>query len=70
MTIERSSHLPLYYQLQRAIEEEIQSNNMLPGDMLPSESVIANKYHVSRSTVRLALRNLESMCVVERISLV
>lgn len=58
--------LPLYYQLQEAIAEEIRLDGKKPGDPLATEAKIAGQYKVSRATVRQALRILSEKGVVER----
>lgn len=50
---------PLYIQLSDQLIEEIR-NNMEVGDLLPSERKLAEIYDMSRTTVRLALNNLEN----------
>lgn len=42
---------PLYVQLARAIEEYIAREKMQPGDLLPSESVLAADNNLSRATI-------------------
>lgn len=51
---------PLYNQLVDLLKEKI-NGEMKPGDMLPSERELTVRYGVSRTTVRLALRELQSM---------
>ena len=49
---------PLYDQLVDLLHEKIE-NEMGPGDMLPSERELCETYGLSRTTVRLALAELE-----------
>lgn len=56
---------PLYVQLVDALREKIDSD-MEPGDLLPSERELSEHYGLSRTTVRQALRELESMGLVDR----
>ncbi|TDL82899.1 GntR family transcriptional regulator [Peribacillus frigoritolerans] len=56
--IEKDAMLPLYYQLQQSIKKAIQENELNPGDMIPSEREYAEKYKISKMTVRQALTNL------------
>ncbi|QDP41766.1 GntR family transcriptional regulator [Radiobacillus deserti] len=51
--------MPLYVQIKKAIEEEIQTGELQVGDKLPSEVVLAKRFQVSRETVRSAIRLLE-----------
>lgn len=58
MTIDRSSPVPLYYQLKRLILNKIEDNELKPGDILPTEQQIQEMYDLSRTTVRQALSEL------------
>jgi GntR family transcriptional regulator len=57
--LSRSSFVPLYYQLQELIKEQIESGVWSPGDLLPSEPELARGLGVSRVVVRQALAILE-----------
>lgn len=50
--INHQSKLPLYHQLFEVLHDDILSGKLKPGDMLPSESELIEKYGVSRITVR------------------
>jgi GntR family transcriptional regulator len=54
-SLDRSSFVPLYYQLQELLKERIESGVWAPGDVLPSEPELARKLGVSRVVVRQAL---------------
>ena len=56
---------PLYDQLVAILVDKIE-NNLKPGDMLPSERELSDRYGLSRTTVRLALQELEKMGMVYR----
>lgn len=58
--------IPLYYQLKQIVRTEIERGMYRPGDRLPSETEMIQKYGVSRITVRQALSELESEGVVVR----
>ena len=58
-TLDRSSFVPLYYQLQETLKEKIESGEWGPGDALPPEKTLAADYGVSRVCVRQALAILE-----------
>lgn len=58
-TLVRSGFVPLYYQLQEILKEQIESGAWGPGDALPSEPELARRYGVSRVVVRQALAILE-----------
>jgi GntR family transcriptional regulator len=49
---------PLYQQLQRALREAIQANQLAPNDALPAERDLADAFSVSRITIRKALDGL------------
>lgn len=59
MTINRDSPIPLYYQLKRLLQTKIESGELKPGDIFPTEQQIQEQYAVSRTTVRQALSELE-----------
>ena len=46
------------------IEEAIYSGRLKPGDNLPSERSLVDQFHVSRSSIREALRILENMGLI------
>ncbi len=57
---ERLSPQPAYRRVSIAIEEKILRRTLRPGDTLPTETELARQFGVNRSTVREALRRLES----------
>ena len=54
MVLNRSSPVPLYFQLAQHIEDEIRSGNLVSGDRLENEVKIAEELGLSRPTVRAA----------------
>lgn len=56
--INKNSPLPIYYQLEEEIRLLIQTEKMKPGELLPSEREYAERYDISRMTVRQAINNL------------
>lgn len=56
---------PLYDQLVDILTEKIE-NEYSPGDLMPSERELAERYGLSRTTVRLALQELEQLGLVVR----
>jgi GntR family transcriptional regulator len=56
--IDRSSATPLYLQLEQIIRGEIHRGTFRPGELLPSEAEICERFDVSRSVVRQTLQNL------------
>jgi GntR family transcriptional regulator len=65
--LDRRSFVPLYYQLQEALKEQIESGVWKPGDALPSEPELARRFGVSRVVVRQALAILEDDRQIARI---
>jgi GntR family transcriptional regulator, transcriptional repressor for pyruvate dehydrogenase complex len=57
---------PAYTRVSAAIETKILSRAMKHGDVLPAEIDLAQQFRVHRSTVREALRHLESAGLVTR----
>ncbi|HWF73034.1 MAG TPA: GntR family transcriptional regulator [Solirubrobacteraceae bacterium] len=57
--LDRASFVPLYYQLQELLKEQIESGVWAPGEPLPSEPDLARGLGVSRVVVRQALAILE-----------
>ncbi len=56
--VDRDSVVPLYYQIQRQLLDQIQSGGLKGGAPLPSEQQIAARFRVSRMTSRQALKSL------------
>jgi GntR family transcriptional regulator len=54
----KPSPTPIYYQLQTAIQKNIQEGLWRPGDNIPPERKLAEHYQVSVGTVRQAIANL------------
>lgn len=57
----------LYQSVRADIIAMIQARGMQPHEMLPSESAIADTYHVSRMTGKLALKSLEDDGIIYRV---
>src|SRR3954454_22917538 len=58
---------PKYFQISREIISNIQSGSLPPGSPVPSENDIIEKYHVSNTTARKALHELEKEGWVNRV---
>ncbi|MBU9711874.1 GntR family transcriptional regulator [Evansella tamaricis] len=56
--INKRSPIPIYYQLEELIKDMIEKGTLKKGDMIPPEREYAEKYEISRMTVRQALNNL------------
>jgi hypothetical protein len=59
------SHEPLHEQLAEIIRRAIESGELQPRQLLPSESALVSAHGVSRGTVRLALGKLREAGLVE-----
>ena len=64
--LDKSSPLPLYFQLKELLREKIASGEWQPGDMVPSERELSEQYHISRMTARQALRELATEGLLRR----
>ena len=64
--IDRNSPVPFYYQLRQILEAEIASGRIDPGDRLPSEAELCDRYGVSRTVVRQTLSDLENESLIVR----
>jgi GntR family transcriptional regulator len=58
VVLDRQSVVPLYYQIQLRLIEQIRSGELKPGDLVPSEQEISARLGVSRMTARQALKSL------------
>ena len=56
---------PAYRTISDSIRNDILARRLVPGDQLPIETDLAERFGVSRSTVREALRELASQNLVE-----
>ncbi|TKD67703.1 GntR family transcriptional regulator [Pseudalkalibacillus hwajinpoensis] len=56
--IDKTSPLPIYYQLVEWIKGLIEQGELKPGDSLPSEREYAERFSISRMTVRQAITEL------------
>lgn len=58
-SLDRRSPVPLYYQLQEILKEEIENGRWSPGETIPSEVELADIFGISRTVIRNALDILE-----------
>ncbi|WP_462409928.1 phosphonate metabolism transcriptional regulator PhnF [Neobacillus sp. Marseille-QA0830] len=65
--VNKNSPIPLYYQLQEHIKELVDGGKLKPGDSLPPEREYAEKYQISRMTVRQAITELVNMGYLYRV---
>ena len=59
---------PAYGRVAAVIEQRIVQRQLQPGDLLPAETELARQFDVNRSTIREAVRHLESAGLVGRSS--
>ncbi|MFE6975575.1 GntR family transcriptional regulator [Streptomyces sp. NPDC057682] len=64
-TAPRDSGRPRYLQIADDLAQQIRSGAMLPGDKVPSESVLMARYAVSQGTVRKAVAELRPMGLID-----
>ncbi|MDW4539263.1 GntR family transcriptional regulator [Bacillus cereus] len=58
MNIDKYSPFPIYYQIQEWAKQLIEDGEWKPGDKIPSENELCDKFEVSRMTIRQAINNL------------
>ena len=63
----RDDRRPLYERAQAVIVSRIMDGIYQPGDQLPSEDQLSTDLRVSRTTIRSALANLETLGYIQRI---
>ncbi|GAB4404983.1 MAG: GntR family transcriptional regulator [Anaerolineales bacterium] len=64
--LDRSSPVPLYYQLSEILMARIAAGDFKPGDLIPTERELMEMYAVSRITVRAAVDELVKRGFVRR----
>jgi GntR family transcriptional regulator len=58
--LDRDSPVPLYYQLQEVLKEDIDAGHWQPDEILPSEAELEAQFGISRTVIRKALDVLEA----------
>jgi DNA-binding GntR family transcriptional regulator len=58
LDLDRSSPVPLYFQVSRQIEAAIDAGHLAPGDRLENEISLADRWGLSRPTMRRAIQEL------------
>ncbi len=58
LKIDKESPLPIYYQLKEFLKESIEKGEWLPGQLIPSERELSERFGISRMTVRQAVTDL------------
>ncbi|MEP7355809.1 MAG: GntR family transcriptional regulator [Anaerolineales bacterium] len=58
MAINKTSPIPLYFQLAEHLRGQIELGQLRPGEQLPSERELGEQWHISRMTARQAIMYL------------
>ncbi|MCX4820290.1 GntR family transcriptional regulator [Streptomyces sp. NBC_01142] len=58
LSVDRTSPVPLYFQLSQQLESAIERGTLTPGSLLGNEIELANRLGLSRPTVRQAIQSL------------
>jgi GntR family transcriptional regulator len=64
--LDRQSKTPLYLQLKKIIRNAIWSNDLISGEILPSEEKLSELLHISKATVRQCMTELSNENYVEK----
>jgi multiple sugar transport system substrate-binding protein len=67
MIIDRRVPIPAYYQLKQLLKEQLEGGHLAPGDQIPTEAELCERYQLSRSPVRQALLELTAEGLLVRI---
>ncbi len=59
--------VPLHERVEQALRERLDSRDLRPGDLFPSEAALQEEFDVSRSVVRQALATLEAGGLVRKV---
>jgi GntR family transcriptional regulator len=65
-SLDKNLAVPLYHQLQRILQAEIESGKWHADEQLPNEAKVAERFGVSKITVRQALEELVDLGYVRR----
>jgi len=65
--LKKDSPVPLYYQIQELLIDQIEAGILKAGDPVPSENTLARSLRVSKNTVIQALNALRNKRIVHRI---
>lgn len=58
--------MPLYHQLKASLMKDIDAGRWRPGEQLPTEDALIERFQVSKITVRQALRDLQQLGYIRR----
>lgn len=57
-SLDKDTPIPLYYQLQKKLNELVSTGVLKPGDQIPSERELSEQFCISRPTIRQAINEL------------
>ena len=57
-SIDRSTPIPAYFQLKEYLKQQIQAGTWQPGEKIPTEAELCERFNISRTPVRQALKEL------------
>ena len=66
-SIDKSTPIPMYFQLKNIVLDEIKSGNIKSGDILPTEIEFGEMFGLSRTTIRQAILELVTQGYLYRI---
>ena len=66
--IDHTSPIPLYYQLKLLIQKQIENGSLAPGQRIPTEAELCQRFHISRTPVRQALLELVREGMLTRVA--
>jgi GntR family transcriptional regulator len=66
LVLDKTSPIPLYFQIEEWLRGQIAGGQLKPGDMLPNEISLSEGFGVSRMTVRQALNHLTAEGLLTR----
>ena len=66
ITLDKTAKTPLYLQLKEYILKQIWNKELVPGDLLPSESILAQTLGISKATVRQCMGELSNEGYIEK----
>ncbi len=66
LSLDRSSRVPLYFQLAQQLEDAIRDGRLRPGDRIDTETDLAERLGLGRPTVRQAVQELVSKGLLVR----
>src|SRR4030081_2649822 len=65
--VDKASPVPYYYQLLQLLERAITSGSLSPGEKIPTEAALCERFDVSRTVVRQARSDLDRTGLVTRV---